>query len=79
MREITGNLWDYYEKPGYVVCITTNGVVNAKGRAVMGRGCAFGSYQPCAGCSQTLGNTVASERKSRTQVDTVFVYVSSEA
>src|ERR1041384_5121667 len=40
MKEITGELWDFYGKPGYVVCITTNGTVRKDGACVMGRGCA---------------------------------------
>jgi len=40
MKEITGNLWDYYRK-GYPVCITTNGTVRKDGTLVMGAGCAL--------------------------------------
>jgi len=40
MREITGELWDFYRKPNTVICITTNGFVKNNGEAVMGRGCA---------------------------------------
>jgi hypothetical protein len=40
MREIHGNLWSWYGKPSIIVLITTNGIVTAGGRAVMGRGCA---------------------------------------
>lgn len=40
MKEIVGELWDYYGKPNTVVCITTNGTVKKSGEAVMGRGCA---------------------------------------
>lgn len=39
MKEITGNIWDYYEK-GFHVAITTNGFVKRDGRAVMGAGVA---------------------------------------
>ncbi|MCA1841479.1 MAG: ADP-ribose-binding protein, partial [Actinobacteria bacterium] len=35
--EVTGNLWTY---PAAIRLITTNGTINAKGQAVMGRGCA---------------------------------------
>jgi hypothetical protein len=41
MKEITGDLWDYYNKPGFVVCITTNCCVTKNGRAVMGKGIAL--------------------------------------
>jgi hypothetical protein len=40
MKEITGNLWDYYGKPKTYLCITTNGFVKKDGTAVCGRGCA---------------------------------------
>lgn len=40
MLEITGNLWDYYDK-GYTICITTNGTIKKDGSVVMGRGCAL--------------------------------------
>lgn len=39
MREVTGDLWDY-QGAGKWIVITTNGVVNGKGLAVMGRGIA---------------------------------------
>lgn len=37
MKEVTGNLWT---TPADIKCITTNGDTNARGEAVMGRGCA---------------------------------------
>lgn len=40
MLEAQGNLWDFYERPEAVVCITTNGTVKTNGACVMGRGCA---------------------------------------
>jgi hypothetical protein len=36
MREVQGNLWDF----GGIPAVTTNGYINKKGQAVMGRGCA---------------------------------------
>lgn len=38
MREVYGDLWTY---PADVRVITTNGMVNKNGHAVMGRGCAL--------------------------------------
>lgn len=38
MREITGDIWDYYGRA--IVVITTNGQLTRDGRAVLGRGCA---------------------------------------
>ena len=40
MKEIFGDLFAYYKKEGYVLCITTNGFVKNNGEGVMGRGCA---------------------------------------
>ena len=39
MLEVTGDLWSY-QGDGKWIVITTNGVVNAQGKAVMGRGVA---------------------------------------
>lgn len=55
MKEITGELWDYYGKRGYVVCITTNGTVKKDGAAVMGRGCAKEATQRFPGIDKQLG------------------------
>ena len=41
MKEIVGELWDYLNKNFTRICITTNGDINSRGLAVMGRGCAF--------------------------------------
>lgn len=40
MKEIKGDLWEFYGKEGFAVLITTNGFVRKDGKAVMGRGCA---------------------------------------
>jgi hypothetical protein len=40
MKEVFGELWDYYGRKGFVVCITTNATPKKNGEAVMGRGCA---------------------------------------
>ena len=39
MKEVVGNLWNYYGKA--VIVITTNGFVKNNGECVMGKGCAF--------------------------------------
>jgi len=39
MIEEVGNIWDRYDA-GHIICVTTNGYVNQKGMAVMGRGVA---------------------------------------
>src|SRR4051812_3283092 len=58
MKEITGNLWDYYGKPNHIVCITTNGMVKRNGKCVMGRGCAFEATQRVPGIASALGNRI---------------------
>jgi hypothetical protein len=45
MREIKGNLWDYYGKDNFVILVTTNGFVKKNGECVMGRGCALEAKQ----------------------------------
>jgi len=40
MIEVTGDLWDYHQKHGFICCITTNGFLKRNGEAVMGAGCA---------------------------------------
>ena len=50
MREIFGNLW---EAECDLRVITTNPMINAKGQAVMGRGCALEAKQ-----SRTYARTI---------------------
>ena len=56
MKEISGNLWDFYNKSGFVVMITTNGTIKSNGEAVMGRGCALEATRREPGVKNTLGN-----------------------
>lgn len=58
MKEIKGNLWDYYGKPGFIICITTNGTVKSNGEAVMGRGCALEAKQRFPFFPKLLGHTI---------------------
>ena len=57
MREIQGELWDYYRE-GFVVCLTTNGMVKRNGECVMGRGCAFEATQRIPGIAKFLGDKI---------------------
>jgi hypothetical protein len=60
MREIRGELWDYYhreDKP-FVVCITTNGFVKKNGEAVMGRGCAYEATKRIPYIAKDLGELI---------------------
>jgi hypothetical protein len=54
MREISGDLWVEHAA-GTVVVITTNGMVNKVGRAVMPRGCARQARERFPELLQTLG------------------------
>jgi hypothetical protein len=58
VKEITGNLWDYYDQNGYPVCITTNGSVKKNGEAVMGRGCAKEAMDRYRGFPKMLGDRI---------------------
>lgn len=52
MIEIFGDLWTVRAEAR---CITTNGVVNASGRAVMGRGCAREAAERFPGLALSFG------------------------
>ncbi len=58
MKEIKGNLWDYYGKPDHVVLITTNGFIKKNGEAVMGRGCALEATYRFPGLAKELGEWI---------------------
>lgn len=58
MREIVGDLWDFYGKSGFIVCITTNGFVKKNGEAVMGRGCAKEAKLRFPGIARLLGESI---------------------
>lgn len=57
MKEIAGNIWDYY-KQGHWVVITTNGTVRKDGRAVMGRGVALQAAERFPGLTEKLGQHI---------------------
>ena len=56
MKEISGDLWEYYEKQEFLICITTNGFVKANGEAVCGRGCAKEATKQIPGFARLLGS-----------------------
>ena len=58
MKEITGNLWDYYGKPNHVCIVTTNGTVKNNGECVMGRGCAAEAKEKVPGIASCLGAAI---------------------
>ena len=55
MIEVKGDLWDYYGKPNYVICVTTNACVSVTGRAVMGRGVALQARERILNIDRELG------------------------
>jgi len=57
MKEITGDLFDYY-KQGEWIAITTNGTVRRDGMLVMGRGVAREAAKKIPGLQQDLGAIV---------------------
>lgn len=57
MKEIKGNIWDFYDKGGRVV-ITTNGTIKINGEAVMGRGVALEAKLRFPQLPQVLGGLI---------------------
>lgn len=58
MKEMKGNLWDYYNNDRYLICITTNGFVKRNGDAVCGRGCAYEATQRIENFARILGERI---------------------
>jgi hypothetical protein len=58
IREIHGDIWDYYKKSGYRIIIPTNGCVRNNGKLVMGRGIAKEAVENIPGIEIALGNLV---------------------
>ncbi len=57
MKEVTGDIWDFHKK-GHWIVITTNGNLNTKGEAVMGRGIALQAKQRYPELPSELGKQV---------------------
>lgn len=55
MKEVKGELWNYYKKDGYRICLTVNGTLKKNGEAVLGRGCALEAKQRLPGIAQVWG------------------------
>jgi hypothetical protein len=53
MLETTGSIWDMCSADA--VCVTTNGMLNKKGEAVMGKGIALEAKQRFTGVEKVLG------------------------
>lgn len=59
MKEITGDLWQYYGLDRTVVLITTNATrKKASGEIVMGRGCALEAKKKFPGIAKELGDMI---------------------
>ena len=57
MKEVQGELWDFWEQ-GYWVCITTNGYVKHNQEAAMGRGCALEAKKKFPSLPLQLGKKI---------------------
>jgi len=57
MKELVGDIWDYHRK-GHWIVITTNGTLNTKGEAVMGKGIALQAKQKFPGLPSELGKQI---------------------
>lgn len=77
MKEIQGELWDFYaDLARYRICITTNGTVKRDGRAVMGRGCAAEAKQKFPGIDGYLGDLITKNGNHFDNLpDPYFLYV----
>jgi|HubBroStandDraft_1064217.scaffolds.fasta_scaffold19852_7 hypothetical protein len=58
MKELQDELWKWYGKPLTIVLVTTNGMVTAGGRCVMGRGCAAEAKARFPGIDLDLGRKI---------------------
>jgi len=57
MKEVFGNIWDYYNKDCWIV-ITTNGSIKTDGTAVMGRGIALQAKRRFPELPLALGQSI---------------------
>lgn len=57
MKEVTGNIWDYYDN-GYIACITTNRMLKKDGSLVMGKGVALQAKDKIPFLPKILGKQV---------------------
>jgi len=58
MKEVKGNLWDYYDKGEWVV-IMTNGTVRKNGACVMGRGVALEVKNKIPNIDKVIGAAIS--------------------
>ena len=58
MKEVTGDIWDYYDQ-GHWIVITTNGTIKKNGACVMGKGIALQAAERFPYLSLWLGSEVS--------------------
>lgn len=58
MREMFGNMWNYLDRKGYIICVTTNGFIKVNGEGVMGAGCAKEAAKLYPGLPRLLGESI---------------------
>lgn len=68
MKEIKGDIWNYWKKEGILIGITTNGIVRYNGNAVMGKGIAKQASERIPDLKSRLGYLI------RTQGSKVFIF-----
>lgn len=62
LKEVYGDLFAFYKRPGYKICITTNGYVKKNGEGVMGAGCAKEAAAIEADLPRLLGQSLKTRR-----------------
>jgi len=55
MKEILGELFDYYGREPYIILITVNGNLRSNGKAIMSKGCAAEARLKIPGIERLLG------------------------
>lgn len=69
MKELTGNIWDYWEAhPDSWLAITTNAFVNKRGEAVMGRGIALETKNRFPGFATKFGTALRESPEKRIHI-----------
>ncbi len=58
MKEIYGDLWAYEDRPGFKICITTNGFIKKDGTGVMGAGVARQAAEKDPELPRLLGHSL---------------------
>jgi len=63
MREIIGDIWEFHKQGNWIV-VPTNGSLNSKGEAIMGKGLALEAKRRLPDLPQWLGLRISTEGNS---------------